>query len=58
MKQTPKSCSCFQCKRGKHSASGHVMMKADERSFRHAQKIALAKGKSDIGVAPIGNRYD
>ena len=58
MKQTPKSCSCSQCKRGKHSKSGHKLMAYDERKFRHAQKIALAKGKNDISVAPIGNYYD
>lgn len=58
MKQTPKSCSCSQCKRGKHSKGGHEMMKHDERKFRHAQKVALNKGAEDISVAPKGNYYD
>jgi len=57
-KQTPKSCSCSQCKRGKHTASGHAMMKYDERSFRHAQKVALKKGTGNYSAAPCGHYYD
>jgi len=57
-KQTPKSCSCKTCTRGKHTKSGHELMKADERAFRHSQKIALAKGAEDVAVAPVGNYYD
>jgi len=57
-KQTPKSCSCGQCTRGKHTKSGHELMKHDERAFRHEQKIALKKGAEDIAVAPVGNYYD
>ena len=57
-KQTPKSCSCGQCKRGKHSKSGRCLMKLDERAFRHNAKIALNKGAEDIGIAPKGNYYD
>ena len=57
-KQTPKSCSCLHCMRGKHTKSGHEMMKYDERAFRHKQKIALNKGAEDISVVPIGNYYD
>jgi len=58
MKSTPKSCSCESCKRGKHSKSGHQMMKADERSYRHQTKIDLNKGREDITAAPQGNYYD
>jgi hypothetical protein len=59
-KHTPKSCSCSQCTRGKHSAKGHVHMKADERAYRHAAKIALAQLEDDVILqsAPIGNFYD
>lgn len=56
-KCTPKSCSCEQCKRGKHGGAKD-MVRYDERKFRHKQKIALKKGKEDIAVAPIGSYYD
>lgn len=57
-KMTPKSCSCGQCKRGKHSKAGKQMMKYDERAFRHNQKIALNKSDGDYTAAPVGNYYD
>ena len=60
MKATPKSCSCSACRRGK-SGGAKDIMKYDERKFRHAQKIALAKQDPDevvIGLAPKGNYYD
>ena len=57
-KQTPKSCSCNQCLRGKHTKAGHKLMKHDERAFRHEAKIALNKGAEEIGIAPKGNYYD
>ena len=62
-KHTPKSCNCEQCKRGKHSSKGHAMLKADERAYRHAAKIALAHLDEDLDAdifnsAPIGNYYD
>ena len=58
-KQKPKSCSCSQCTRGKHTKGGHTLMKADERSFRHEAKIELKKGNYEIvTVVPIGNYYD
>lgn len=34
------------------------MMKHDERAFRHAQKIALAKSDGNYTAAPVGNYYD
>jgi hypothetical protein len=34
------------------------MMKHDERAFRHAAKITLAKGGDNYFVAPQGNYYD
>ncbi len=62
-KQTPKSCSCNQCKRGIHTPGGHFMRNADERAYRRATKIALAKLGEDLDTeifnsAPIGNYYD
>lgn len=56
-KSTPKSCSCEQCKRGKHGGAKDIV-KADERAYRHAAKIALAKGNAFIPLAPMGNYYD
>jgi hypothetical protein len=59
-KGSPKSCSCTQCTRGKHSVVGHSMMKADERAYRHAAKISLKQLGEDAVVSsgPIGNYYD
>ncbi len=58
-KGTPKSCSCGQCSRGKHTAGGRAMRKADEHAYRHASKIALAKQEDPVlTVGPIGNYYD
>lgn len=62
-KATPKSCSCSQCTRGKHTKGGHSMMKADERAYRHAAKISLTRLDQDyevsvIASAPKGNYYD
>jgi hypothetical protein len=56
-KSTPKSCSCNQCKRGKHGGAKDLV-RYDERKFRHAQKIALNKGVEEIQIAPKGNYYD
>ena len=69
MKVSPKSCSCQQCMRGKHTKAGHYMMKCDERANRHAVKCELDKlrGKEynlcwidelNIPTVPIGNYYD
>lgn len=33
-------------------------MKKEERGFRHNAKVALSKGKEEIGVAPMGSYYD
>jgi hypothetical protein len=57
-KQTPKSCSCQNCKRGKCTNSGKAEMKRDERAFRHNQKIALNKSNGDYSAAPVGGYYD
>lgn len=62
-KQTPKSCSCNQCRRGIHTPGGRFMRKADERSYRHNAKIALNNLGEDLdkeifNSAPIGNYYD
>lgn len=58
MKQTPKSCGCFSCRRGKSSKAGKKMMKSEERSFRHHTKVALNKGREDIAAAPHGSYTD
>lgn len=58
MKQTPKSCGCFSCKRGKSSKAGNASMKATERSYRHKAKIAIKQGKEDITIAPHGDYTD
>ena len=57
-KMTPKSCSCSQCKRGKHSKAGKQMMKLKERAFRHAQKISLALNNGNYVAAPSGGYFD
>ena len=58
MKQTPKSCSCTQCRRGKGTKTGKFFMKREERAFRHESKVALAKGNEVVGVAPRGDYND
>jgi hypothetical protein len=61
-KQTPKSCSCSQCLRGKHTRGGHSLMKADERAYRHNAKIVLDHiddlDEKVFNSGPIGNYYD
>lgn len=62
-KQTPKSCSCEQCMRGKHSACGRSFIKHDQRAYRHDAKIRLQKLGDDLDEeifqpGPIGNYYD
>jgi hypothetical protein len=57
-KSTPKSCSCTQCTRGKHTKSGRQLMRLDERAFRHSQKQKIKKSSGDYEIAPIGNYYD
>jgi len=59
MKQTPKSCSCRNCLRGKHSPNGHFFMKALERGSRHAAKVALKKSEDPVlNPGPIGQYFD
>lgn len=58
MKMTPKSCSCTQCRRGKSIRAQKILMKKQERSFRHMTKAALRKGSEDVMVAPYGNYTD
>ena len=57
-KQTPKSCSCTQCKHGKCTKNGKKKMKLDERAFRHEQKTKLNKNDGNYDVAPMGGYYD
>ena len=72
MKIKPKSCSCSQCTRGKHSDKGHILMNYDERRVRRATKQELEKIvktldtndeeavlSADVEIlVPIGNYYD
>lgn len=59
-KGTPKSCSCSQCKRGKHTAGGRYMRRYDNRAYRHDSKVILNKLLEDavLDTGPIGNYYD
>jgi hypothetical protein len=58
-KQTPKSCSCEQCRRGRASGCGNYMVKYDQRAYRHEAKIKLAKEEDPVLLTgPIGNYYD
>lgn len=57
-KQTPKSCSCSACRRGKSSKSQKAYMKKEERAFRHKNKISLKQGKEDIPIALRGDYTD
>jgi hypothetical protein len=63
-KQTPKSCSCAWCHRGKSSAAGHAMMKSDERNNRRFISALLRKIvndeeiEDDIYRIHKGNFYD
>lgn len=60
-KQTPKSCSCSCCRRGKHTPGGHVMRKYDNRAYRRAAKIQIKTNELDnivLDSGPIGNYYD
>jgi hypothetical protein len=34
------------------------MLKADERAYRHATRIALLKGQEHLSPAPKGGYYD
>ncbi len=59
-KQSPKSCSCNMCKQGKRC---NIAVKADERAYRHAAKIELARLVENgdniiLNSGPIGNYYD
>ena len=56
-KQTPKSCSCDQCKNSKSKKGVQKYMKLEERAFRHNQKIKLEKSDGDYEAAPHGDRY-
>ncbi len=58
MKQTPKSCSCSACRRGKGTKTQKFFMKKEERGFRHQTKVDLKKGKEDIAVATYGSYTD
>ena len=57
MKATPKSCSCIQCKHSKGCRPIKIIMKHEERAFRHNQKIALNKSDGLYDAAPHGARY-
>jgi hypothetical protein len=48
------------CRRGKATESGHSTRKSEERAFRHAAKITLAKQgvDADVPIAPRGTYTD
>ena len=72
MKVSPKSCSCPNCTRGKHTERGHVLMKYDERRVRRAVNRELKNIVETLDttdedavlsanvetLVPIGNYYD
>lgn len=59
MKETPKSCSCDQCRasKGNSRSPTKTLMKKAERAFRHTAKIALAQGEEYISIAPRTLRF-
>ncbi len=59
-KEKPKACGCDMCRRGKATESGHSTRKSEERAFRHAAKITLAKQgvDADVPIAPRGTYTD
>lgn len=61
-KQSPKSCSCSACRRGKGSRSGKQMMRLDQRSFRRYATMILLRwrdcGDDTPPAAPRGGHYD
>lgn len=60
LKETPKSCGCRSCRRGKGCESGaaKTMMKMEERAARHQNKVDLKKGNEVILPAHRGSRTD
>ncbi len=58
MKQTPKSCSCDSCKRGKHTKGGHYMMNRQERSIRTAWRNQRNTEDPVVSPAPAGRYFD
>ncbi|MGYP003393731199 len=58
MKNTPKSCSCKACKRGKSTKNGKFFLKQSERAYRHFSKVQLMKGREDISSAPYSGYTD
>jgi hypothetical protein len=59
-KEKPKACGCAACKRGKGSEAGQCTRRQEERAFRHAAKIELAKQGVDayVPIAPRGTYTD
>lgn len=59
-KGTLKSCSCGQCRRGKHTEGGRFIRRYDSRAYRHRAKVLLNKLLEDavLDSGPIGNYYD
>lgn len=72
VKIKPKSCSCSECTRGKHSDKGRILMNYDERRVRRAVNQELKKIVETLDttdedavlsadvetLVPIGNYYD
>jgi len=58
MKQTPKSCSCEQCRRGKSSKGGKYMINRMERSIRTIWRNQRLQLDPVVSPAPTGNYFD
>lgn len=58
MKQTPKSCSCKQCKRGKHSPYGRFLRNLMNRQLRNAWRKQRREEDPVTSPAPTGNYFD
>lgn len=58
MKLAPKSCSCQQCKRGKSSKAGKLLMRCMERSLRTKWRTQRLQDDPVVGPAPMGNYFD
>lgn len=58
-KQTPKSCSCYQCRRGKHSKVGHYLINKMQRALRAEWRDKGRKQEDPVlSSAPMGNYFD
>jgi hypothetical protein len=57
-KQSPKSCSCDACKRGKGTKPGKYRMKRMERAMRTQWRNQRLQPEPEVAPAPMGNYFD